>query len=99
MIVLDVFLNGNRVCRASVGDQGTVLADTWVRGRDIADPHQVERLRLDVGGTSSLHDGYRSWVGEDLAVGDRITIQVLEVDDAEVLRAPSTADPADENAA
>lgn len=92
MIVLDVFVNGTRVCRASVGEQGTVLAAvSWVGGRDTADPHQVERPRLAVGGTSSLLDGYLRWAGQDLAVGDRVTIQVLDVDHVEDVRAPSPA--------
>lgn len=93
MIVLDILSNGIRVCRASVGEHGTVLAAvTWRSAPSDAQPPQREQVRLTVGGTSSLHDGYIRWAGQHLAVGDRITIQVIEVEDAEALRAPSTVD-------
>ena len=87
MTCFEVSVNGERLCRAGVGEFGVLSAMTsWVRRRD-PPPSDVEDWReeelvLDVGG---LHAGgrggddeHRRWPGRPLKLGDVVTIQVIE---------------------
>jgi hypothetical protein len=92
MISFDVFVNGNRLCRAGVGEHGVLSAiTTWAR-REGPPPEGIdewtdeewsdETLELDVGGfyqDSPGGDGkHLRWLKRKLGVGDVITIQVLD---------------------
>lgn len=81
MTVLDVYVNDRKRCRAGVGRDGVLTAIVnWVRltgpaatkARRFKQP--VEEMRLHVGGLSRAT--HRSWVEQDLKVGDRVTVVV-----------------------
>jgi hypothetical protein len=90
MTVLDVYVNNRKRCRAGVGRDGVLTAIVnWVK---LVGPaarkarrfrHPVEESRLHVGGLSK--GVHRSWVEQNLRVGDRVEIVVAKA---------STADPA-----
>jgi len=90
MVAFDVFLNGERLCVAGVGDFGVLTACvTWVAHT----PEKLERLRadgafehpqtnlnLDIGGmrdeqASRLH---MRWTDTPLRVGDEIRMRVTD---------------------
>ena len=82
MTVFDVFVNGRKLCRAGVGDDGVLAANlTWVRlaGPARQDAKRRRRpsaeTRLHVGGLAS--GTHRKWAGRMLKVGDQVTIRVV----------------------
>lgn len=94
MIVFDVFRNGERLCRAGIGDSGVLSAMTkWVSARRYSDgTERQEQLQLDVGG---LRRGdHQRWVSQNLAVGDEIRIHIVEADDADEAADRKTASEA-----
>jgi hypothetical protein len=81
MTVFDVYVNDCKCCRAGVGADGVLTAIVnWVKltgpaartARRFRQP--VEESRLHVGGLSK--GSHRSWVEQDLKVGDRVAIVV-----------------------
>lgn len=84
MICFDVFVNGERVCRAGVGDTGVLTAIlSWV-GRSPEDRQDApeEELDLSVGGlygergTGTAHP---TWVDQlDLTSGDEVLIRIVQ---------------------
>jgi hypothetical protein len=83
MTVFDVFVNGRKLCRAGVGNDGVLnTIVSWVKltgdaartARRLKKP--VEETRLHVGGLSQqIH---RRWSERMLNVGDRVTVAVAE---------------------
>lgn len=82
MTVLDVFLNGRRLCRAGVGEDGVLDAIvSWAKltgpaaraARRLKQP--LQETRLHVGGLRE--DTHRRWVSRDLKSGDRVTVAVV----------------------
>ncbi len=74
MRAFDVSLNGKKLCRAGIGDDGvlTTIVD-WVTGKGRAD------LKLHVGGLRCPADEYIRWVHQKpLHVRDRIQIKLVE---------------------
>jgi len=81
MTVFDVYVNGRKLCRAGVGDDGVLVANlTWVRlsGPARQDARRRRRLsaetRLHVGGLAG--GTHRKWAGRMLKIGDRMSIRV-----------------------
>jgi hypothetical protein len=82
MIAFDVYLNGERLCVAGVGDSGVLTAcATWVS-------HSLE-MNLDVGGVRRDERGspaHVRWTDTPIRVGDEIRIRVTDA--AEISAAP-----------
>ena len=83
MTVLDVYVNDRKRCRAGVGADGVLTAIVnWVkltggaakRARQLRQP--LEESRLHVGGLRGKT--HRSWVEQDLKLGDRVTIRLTK---------------------
>jgi hypothetical protein len=76
MRAFDVSLNGKKLCRAGIGDDGvltTVLS--WVTSKGAGD------LFLEVGGLVSPVEEHISWVNQKLLdVGDTIQVTVVEAE-------------------
>jgi hypothetical protein len=82
MTVLDVSVNGRRLCRAGVGADGVLDAIvSWAKltGRAAATARRLtqplEETRLHVGGLRG--DTHRRWVARELQIGDRVGIDVV----------------------
>ena len=80
MIVFDVFLNDQKLCRAGLGDSGVLSAIvTWATrkvstGRD-------ESLFLDMGGLITPRGEHVSWINQKgLTLGDKIRVHIVEAD-------------------
>ena len=84
MVAFKVSLNGKHVCTAGVRDFGVLSANvTWVRRRpeNSRDGESIEEeLTADVGGLDSRTREHLKWLARRLAVGDRLTIEVVESD-------------------
>jgi hypothetical protein len=81
MTVFDVFLNGRKLHRAGVGNDGVLNAIvSWVKLTGPAaqaarrSKHPLEEMRLHVGGLA--RGTHRSWADQKLEAGDRVTIAV-----------------------
>lgn len=79
MTVLDVYLNGRKLCRAGVGNDGVLTAIVnWVKlvgaaartARQFNAP--VEEMRLHVGGLRA--GSHQGWCDRSLTRGDRISV-------------------------
>ena len=97
MLVFGVFLNGRKLCRAGVGQDGVLTAFvTWAAPqraatRSASGPRRRrEKPRLHVGGLAD--DTHRSWAKRMLEVGDRVTIRVAKADS---FGTPTTERPRD----
>jgi hypothetical protein len=89
MICFDVYINGERICRAGVDADHGVLSSilTWVR-RDLdqfppetRDRVDREELSLNVAGHISLGDRdfeHLEWVKRPLSPGDDVSIRILD---------------------
>ncbi|NNJ26537.1 hypothetical protein [Alienimonas chondri] len=106
MIALEVSKNGERVCIAGAEDLGVLAAHVSAVGRlgtatvpirpDEGEPH----IHFSVSGLTRRADPnadvHPRWQGiTSLAVGDEITVRVLETDvaDPAVSEAPAKCDP------
>ncbi len=102
MIAFEVFLNGNKVCRAGVGDLGvltTVLS--WVRreGRntETREPGNIEEeLTLNVGGLISSKNEHVRWSKSKLTVGDEVHVRVVSVESVDPPSDRRTEDSAED---
>lgn len=97
MTVFDVYVNGCKLCRAGVGEDGVLDAIvSWAKltgpaarsARRLKRPS--EETRLHVGGLAK--DTHRRWPGRDLKAGDRVTIAVV---DSEAFDPPIREEPRD----
>jgi hypothetical protein len=85
----EVYLNGEKLCTAGIGDQGVLTAIVnWISSRH-GDVRQTApeaavgppRLMLSVGGLASSCDQHMQWIGpgdKPLKVGDEVMIKVIE---------------------
>ncbi|MET0691366.1 MAG: hypothetical protein ABWZ38_10070 [Candidatus Binatia bacterium] len=102
MIAFEVFLNGNKVCRAGVGDLGvltTVLS--WVRreGRntETKEPGNIEEeLTLNVSGLLSSKKEHVRWSESKVTIGDEIRVRVVSAESVDPPDDRSTEDPAED---
>lgn len=90
MRAFDVSLNGKKLCRAGIGDDGVLTTIVnWVARKSVGD------LFLEVGGLVSKVDEHISWVSQKpLQVGDTIQVIVVEaksVDEPTKKQRPSEA--------
>ena len=100
MIAFEVFLNGNKVCRAGVGDLGvltTVLS--WVRreGRntETREPGKIEEeLTLNVSGLLSSKNEHVRWSESKVTIGDEVRVRVVSAESVDPPDDRSTEDPA-----
>ena len=102
MIAFEVFLNGNKVCRAGVGDLGvltTVLS--WVRreGRntETKEPGNIEEeLTLNVSGLISSKKEHVRWSESKVTIGDEVRVRVVSAESVDPPDDRSTEDPAED---
>ena len=72
MIGFEVVLNGTRICTAAAGDDGVLTAIVTSVGKR-------NELELKIGGL--VKDAHLDWpVPKNLAVGDEITVRVVQTD-------------------
>ena len=88
MRAFDVSLNGKKLCRAGIGDDGVLTTIVnWVTRKNTGD------LFLEVGGLVSTVDEHVSWVNQKpLQVGDTIRVTLVEaksVDEPKKKQRPS----------
>ncbi|MGH7518997.1 MAG: hypothetical protein ACREOC_16285 [Gemmatimonadales bacterium] len=105
MIAFEISIDGQRKCTAGVPDVGvaSVIAN-WVRraSRDPTSGQPIpgrfeEELTLDVGGLSHDPDGgsvHLKWLQQPLKLGQRITLAIVETEEADPPRARDREDPA-----
>jgi len=93
MIAFQVSLNGERLCTAGVGDKGVLSAIvTWVLRTADGVPSPSE-LSLSVGGLAA--DAHLEWPApRHLAVGDEVTVRIVEAAEADPPARERRDDPA-----
>jgi hypothetical protein len=104
MIAFEISIDGQKTCTAGVSPVGvaSVIAD-WV-GRPSRDPRTgeaiddrfEEELSLDVGGLTHDPDGasvHLKWLRLPLRVGQRITLDIVETEEADPPRTRKREDP------
>jgi hypothetical protein len=86
MICYEVYINGEKVCIAGIGEMGVLAAHlTWVKRKRLesdegcaeGDTH-FEELFVSVGGLDSQSSTHLDWFAEYLEVGDEVTFRVVE---------------------
>ena len=97
MTVFDVFLNGRKVCRAGIGDEGVLTAlVSWSHVRPAQERAGRTRARIEtqlqVGGLAK--HSHRTWVGRRLNTGDRVTVSVVNADTFDRPARLESSDPA-----
>ncbi len=88
MKALEIYINGQQRCIAGIGELGVITAIIhWVkREREVLTKRkdlEDEELAIRVGGSFTAPDGVTEsleWIGETLAIGDEITIKIIESD-------------------
>ena len=74
MKAFEVFLNGKRLCRAGIGNDGVLDAVIDYVGGDGRD-----HLHMHVGGLNSATDEFVNWVPlRNLKVGDEVSVRIVE---------------------
>jgi hypothetical protein len=80
MIAFRVLHNGKVVCVAGIGESGVLDAGvTWARAVRRDASH--EDLSLHVGGLHTPTEEHRSWNTPEVAIGDTITIEIVETEE------------------
>jgi hypothetical protein len=86
MIGYEVWLNGERLCLASVGESGVLsTVATWVR-RTEPDGTMATEHELSVGGLATTPDDgseHLDWAIRPLAVGDELRIKIMDILEAD----------------
>ena len=79
MCVFEVYLNGQKLCLAGIGEDGVLTTIVnWVKGRG------GTNMFLQVGGLRSHADEHVTWVNQrPLQVGDQIQIKLVEASEAD----------------
>ena len=86
MVAFRVHHNGTEVCTASVGPVGVLMAGlTWVRrvgdaARVPANESEQVECSLNVSALHSPTNEHRTWDCPELRLGDRVEIEIIEVD-------------------
>jgi hypothetical protein len=98
MTVFDVYLNGRKICRAGVGEDGVLTAIvTWARLTGTAARtarrlgRRAEETNLQVGGLAD--DTHRRWAGRNLKAGDRVTVAVVKANEFDAPIRQQSRDP------
>jgi hypothetical protein len=94
MLCFEVSLNGSKLCTAGVGGDGVLTAILSWAGSSRPE-WSARKPDLHVGGlVGSVHVGWLSESSLELEVGDEVSIQVVESEDAdEPLRRTDSSDP------
>ena len=77
MVAFHVFVNGQRVCLAGIGEKGVMgIAVDWAsnRGGDSNNPN----LKLTVGGLNQETREFSHWNTPPIKLGDEVTIKIVE---------------------
>ena len=86
-----VSLNGERLCTASIGDDGVLtVSATFVRLAAHGDHGDIS---LSVTGLDTLANEHAVWDVPEIGPGDVVTIEVVEVDEADPPSSRFKADP------
>jgi len=93
MICFDVNLNGQRLCRAGVGESGTITTFvSWTGGAPLSPVPRGRTTaglsRLSVGGAfgSLERQEYPQWVERQIRPGDTVSITVVKANSADRYR-------------
>ena len=84
MNCFEVFVNGNKLCVAGIGDPGDLHINViWVLRHSQFDYSGTpgtadETMTLSVGGKAYAKDEYLSWPDASLKTGDEVLIRVVE---------------------
>lgn len=87
MRAFEVFLNGERLCVAGIGNDGvlTTIIDYVV--------NHGQRLHLHVGGLLLPEGEHVRWVGRPLRIGDKVEVKIVECDTVNKPRKRFPRDP------
>jgi len=84
MIAFNVYLNGNKLCTAGVGDDGVLSTEVcWFRRIGARKKANLpdEQLTLNVGGIDGAAEEYVRWQeSRSLGVGDEIRVEIIDAD-------------------
>lgn len=82
MIAFRVLLNGKEICVAGIGEEGVLNAGVhWLRVLRGSPPTAEQYTGLQIfGGLDTPTKEHRSWDAPDLAVGDTVTIEIVETE-------------------
>jgi hypothetical protein len=98
MLVFDVFVNGKAMCRAGAGEGVLTAIASWLGSTNARGKPRPETISLHVSGIVNP-DQHVTWLDQfPVKRGDKITIEVLEAENADEPRArqrPSRPNPAD----
>jgi len=91
MRAFEVYSNDRKLCVAGIGDDGVLTAIVnWVAKKGNGD------LFLTVGGLVTPVREHVNWVRQDLAVGDTITVKIVEASSTDVPRSRKRSNPAED---
>jgi hypothetical protein len=91
MRAFEVYSNNRKLCLAGIGEDGVLTAIVnWVAKKGRGD------LFLTVGGLVSPVGEHVNWVRQDLAVGDVITVKIVEASSSDVPRSRKRSNPAED---
>ena len=80
MIAFEVYVNGEKLCTAGIGDLGVLSAIlSWTRVLTESNKPE-ESLDLAISGLDSSTERYPKWLRKPVAVGDAIRIQIVNSD-------------------
>ena len=92
MLAFEIYLNGQKLCRAGIGNSGVLSAIVAAR---MATGIRNESLFLNIGGLINPEGKHVSWIDQKgLAVGDKIQINIVEADSVDEHRRRDPADDA-----
>jgi hypothetical protein len=81
MIAFEIYLNGQKLCRAGIGDSGVLSAIVTWAAATMSAGTKDESLFLNMGGLVTPERKHVSWINQKpLAVGDKIQVNVVEAD-------------------
>ena len=88
MICFEVQINGEKICRAGIGEFGVLTSGiAWVNNRQQrSDEDDVKSVSLNVGGLTipeSDTGEFVTWVREELKVGDQVRMIIVDAVDAD----------------
>jgi hypothetical protein len=95
MVAFEIYLNGQKLCRAGIGDSGVLSAIVNWSVATMASGTRNEGLFLNLGGLVNPEGKHVSWIDQKpLAVGDRIQVSIVEADSVDEHQKRDPADDA-----
>ncbi len=81
MIALEIHLNGQKLCRAGIGDTGVLSAIVTFATRVASAGKIDQNLFIDVAGLITPERKHVSWINQKpLGVGDKIQVAIVDLD-------------------